>query len=107
LADGAFTQIDVPGATFTTSNGINNRGQIVGTFIDARDVAHGYLLDDGRFTTIDPPASTTTEAVGINGRGEIVGVFIDAGGVAHGFVAHDKKESRRWVENSSSDGRAR
>ena len=30
-----FTPIEVPGATFTTSIGINARGQVVGNFADA------------------------------------------------------------------------
>ena len=61
--DGSFTKIDFPGATFTTGNGINKRGQIAGTFIDDCDIGHGYLLDDRGFTTIDHPAAAmTTEA---------------------------------------------
>ena len=38
-----FTTLDVPGATFTDAVGINGHGQIVGDYIDANGVFHGYL----------------------------------------------------------------
>jgi probable HAF family extracellular repeat protein len=60
-----FTQIDFPGATTTNPFRINNRGQIVGSFVDAAGVLHGFLLDDGAFTSTYPPGPTGTEAVGI------------------------------------------
>src|SRR5712675_2462200 len=49
-----FTQIDVPGAIFTTASGINNAAQIVGTFGDV-SVGHGFLDTGGSFTQIDVP----------------------------------------------------
>jgi probable HAF family extracellular repeat protein len=82
-----FTTIDVPGAAWTYAYGINNRGQIVGTFTDfAGSGYHGFLLDKGSFITIDPPGATGgTEAGGINELGQIVGEFADASG-QHGFL---------------------
>jgi probable HAF family extracellular repeat protein len=64
-----FTTIDVPGAP-TNSTGINDTGQIVGTFFAG---THGYLLSGGTFTTIDVPGAFATFANGINGLGQIVG----------------------------------
>lgn len=81
-----FTQIDFTGASITGVSGINNRGQMVGFFLDAGSVKHGFLLDDGAFTPIDPPGATVTEANGINDRGQIVGAFVDAGGARHGYL---------------------
>jgi len=43
LDNGAFTPIDVPGATGTAAPGINRSGQIVGHFSDAGGTVHGYL----------------------------------------------------------------
>jgi probable HAF family extracellular repeat protein len=73
---GHLETFDAPGAlTQTVPIGLNNRGQIVGTF-DRRDGAHGFLRDQrGRFTTIDFPGATRTEAARINDRGQIVGVY--------------------------------
>ena len=89
LRRGVFTTIDPPGAVdvpgspgcaATAPFGINNRGQVVGQYADARGL-HAYLLDDGVYTTIDPPAGPGTTAADINDRGQIViprprGLFI-------------------------------
>ena len=40
-----FTTIDVPGASSTNASGINDRGQIVGTFRVTGQGIHGFLLD--------------------------------------------------------------
>jgi probable HAF family extracellular repeat protein len=82
-----FTPIDVPGATFTNAFGINNRGQIVGSFFDATG-SHGFLNTDGTFTPIDVSGATFTFASGINNRGQIVGGFGNATG-NHGFLNTD------------------
>lgn len=80
LRKGVFTTIDPPGAVDVPGNpgfaatapfGINNRGQVVGQYADARGL-HAYLLDDGVYRTIDPPAGPGTTATDINDRGQIV-----------------------------------
>ena len=68
LSGGIFTTIDFPGSTYTTADGINNSGQIVGSYQSA-GVLHGYLLSGGVFTTID----LSQGALGINDSGQIVG----------------------------------
>ena len=74
-----FTTIDVPGALSTSAGGINARGEIVGSYVDANHHSHGYLLRDGQFTTIDFPGSAFTEAWGIGPEGEVVGDYRFAG----------------------------
>ena len=59
LDNGAFTQIDFPGALETQAQKINNRGQIVGNFLDAERDIHRYLLDNGVFTEIVFPGEVT------------------------------------------------
>jgi probable HAF family extracellular repeat protein len=44
LDDGAFTPIDFPGAPGTVAFGINDRSQIVGSFVDDRGAVHGLSL---------------------------------------------------------------
>ena len=85
-ATGALTTFGVPGAANTTA--INSPGQIVGTFMDARNKFHGFLrAPTGAFSTIEVPVpgATGTHAFGINDSGQIVGFF---GEVAkgHGIV---------------------
>ena len=61
----------------TVAAGVNNRGQVVGGYLDAKGRPHGYRWDNGRFTTIDLPGSSGTMVGDINDRGEMVGVFSD------------------------------
>src|SRR5437016_819095 len=72
-----FTQIDVPGASLTRAQGINDAGQIVGTFSNSPGVEHGFLDTGGIFTQIDVPFAGTlnTFPSGINNAGRIVGEF--------------------------------
>lgn len=70
-----FTTIEVPGASFTVATGINARGDIVGTYVDANGRAHGYMLRGEGFTTIDYPGAAVTEARGIGPGGDIVGTY--------------------------------
>src|SRR4051794_38550203 len=84
-ADFSFTTINVPGALYTSAYGINNAGQIVGSFYDGTS-DHGFLDIGGSFTTIDAPgAINDTRAYGINNAGQIVGSFYDSTGI-HGFL---------------------
>ena len=74
-----FTPVHVPGSTSTIALGINNSGQIVGSYTDASGT-HGFLDTNNVFTTV--PFLPT----GINNVGQIVGyssdgVFLDTNGV--------------------------
>jgi hypothetical protein len=46
-----FSSFDPPGSVFTVPQGINERGEISGGFIDAQG-AHGFLLRHGKVTVI-------------------------------------------------------
>jgi YD repeat-containing protein len=99
LERGRYTSIQVPGATGESlAGGINNRGQIVGQYRDARG-EHGYLRDaQGKLTTIHIPGALATAPVKINDRGQIVGNYSrnatntkDPNATVHGFVFHRGK----------------
>jgi probable HAF family extracellular repeat protein len=63
-----FTTIDVPGSAFTNLYGINNSGQIVGSYTDSAGAQHGFLYTNGTFAPL--PFTPT----GINNVGQIVGL---------------------------------
>jgi len=86
-----FTTIDDPLAPSNTrASGINNSGLIVGSFVDASNHQHGFLLSGGSFITLDDPSATGgTVASGINNKGQIVGTYSDARG-EHGFLLSGK-----------------
>ena len=71
IEDGAFTQIDVPGAIATETLAINDRGQIVGQFIDANVVSHGFVASSSEFSGKASRAGKGEENAAI----EIVGSF--------------------------------
>ena len=87
-ADGATTFFAVPNATGTFAAGINNAGQVVGTYVlDGQ--GHGFLRDsDGSLTYIDFPDAVSTAANGINDSGQICGTYTTGNdsGQAHGFI---------------------
>jgi uncharacterized membrane protein len=89
LRKGHFTSIQDPSAAplHTQLNDINDRGQIVGLYIDTAGIFHGLLLDDGNFATIDfPDAVGGTLASGINSQGQIAGRYLSGPGGNQGFV---------------------
>jgi probable HAF family extracellular repeat protein len=82
LERGRYTRFDAPGAQLETGpTAINNRGQIVGYYLedDTDATYHGFLRDPrGGFTTIDLPGAKATVASRINDRGQIVGRYYQA-----------------------------
>lgn len=89
-AAGFFHQLDFPGATGMGPTGINNLGQIVGTYDLNNDPVgnrHAFLYENGQFRTIDisRPGARVTNPMAINDNGEIAGIYTDGAG-NHGFV---------------------
>ena len=87
----SYTIIDFPGSVATLAVDINGTGQIVGRYIDAAGINHGYLLDNGTFTDITVPGASFTRAIGINRGGDIVGSYYtpsDKRQREHGFLLH-------------------
>jgi len=94
------TIVQYPGSTSTVARGINNRGDIVGTYVCAVACinpvtgetstagTHGFLLHDDAFTRIDVPGGTATVARGISTQGVIVGHY-NVGSITHGFAYFD------------------
>jgi hypothetical protein len=94
---GEFTKIDAPGAGTGAGQGtgcfsecpvgLNDSGMIMGTYIDANNVIHGFLRSPaGQFTTVDPPGSAATQPQSMNDSGAITGYYIDANNVFRGFL---------------------
>jgi uncharacterized membrane protein len=87
-----FLPIRPPGSTGTLPNGINNHGQIIGTYDDRDRRTHGFILDRRGFTRFDhPKASGVLEGVAGTGladnndRGQLIGTYV-AGDRARGFL---------------------
>jgi hypothetical protein len=69
--------VDFPGSKETVLFSINNRGRIVGGYLDPDGKARGLLRDaKGNFTTFSAPqASSQPGGLDINDRRQIVGIF--------------------------------
>jgi probable HAF family extracellular repeat protein len=85
--NGTYTTLNDPLATGATSAyGINDRGQIVGSYGDSSGL-HGFVYDNGTYTTFNNPSNPNgTVLYGINNAGQMVGNYYDANGVQQGFL---------------------
>jgi hypothetical protein len=89
-ADGSFTAIDVPGAVATTARGVDDSGNIVGTYVtipasttmcspSAIINVHGFVRDaNGNYSTLDFPGATNTLLFRIGDSGDITGSYTAA-----------------------------
>jgi hypothetical protein len=99
--NGAITTFDVPGAgtaafqgtlAFTPSGAISAAGTILGNYIDASNVVHGFVrAPNDVITSFDAPGAGTgflqgTFPTSFNPAGAIVGFYVDANNVSHGFL---------------------
>ena len=85
-----ITTFDYPGAgNNTLPQKINERGDIVGVFIDSSGVTRGFVrFSNGTFSDpiVDPNDTVGfTEGRGINNRGTVVGDYATSDGNLHGF----------------------
>jgi uncharacterized membrane protein len=92
---GTFVTFDVPGATATNPQSINNPGAITGSYFDAGALEHSFLrTSDGTITPFDPPGTTCISSnfpscsagFGINPAGTIVGTYDETAVLLHGFL---------------------
>ena len=91
--------LDYPGATSTQARGINNPGDVVGTFVCAAPCTnpltgelstagtHGFLLQNGVYSRIDVPGASATIPRGISANGTVVGQYTAAGVIDHGLMS--------------------
>jgi len=92
MAEHQITTFDPPGAGTAAGQGtfaqMNlNSGVVVGYFIDANGVAHGFIRSvQAKYTIIDVPGATGTQAYGINDEGTVVGWWFEPNGVYHGYL---------------------
>jgi uncharacterized membrane protein len=77
---GTYTKFDYPGAMATDALGVNQAGDIIGTYFDIDGFEHGFLLSGDVFTPIDYGSEfSATIASGINDLGQVVGYATGSG----------------------------
>jgi uncharacterized membrane protein len=85
-----FTDIPGPtGATASYALGINDSGEIVGSWWDSFQF-HGFLLKGKTYATLDPPGAVHTWATGINNKGDSVLFWVDSKGAVESSFYNGK-----------------
>jgi hypothetical protein len=105
----------VPGALQTTHLRNNNRGHVVGAYVEDSDGMprpRGFLMRGRDVTRIDVPGALVTLPLGVNDRGQVVGSWVgqDATvnpvtgetGPSHGFVWDHGRYTKFDVPGSTS-----
>ena len=85
-----FQQLNFPPpATKGQPVALNDLGGIAGSFIDSKNVSHGFLFYQGKLTTFMFPGSLGTTVTDMSRNGIIVGGFNVAGNSRqHAFMVH-------------------
>lgn len=83
-----YQTLDYPGSTSSYAYGINNSGEIVGSYDGTENSsARGYVYSNGTYTPVDYPGiAAGTTPYGINNAGQIVGMYIDSNSYRNGFL---------------------
>ena len=69
-----FTTLSYPGSIYTVAYGINNSGDIVGTYVSGSGSQNGFVYSKGKYAKIVDPECNYLLAAGINVSREVVGV---------------------------------
>ncbi len=89
-----FQTLAYPGAFITLPAGINDHGDIVGTYrISFFGSNHAFLFQNGQYFQIDKPGAVTSSAVSINNAGQIAGSAAELHGTdteGHAFLRMDE-----------------
>jgi|HubBroStandDraft_2_1064218.scaffolds.fasta_scaffold01755_3 hypothetical protein len=73
------TTFNMPGAVYTYPVSINDNQEVVGNWIDANNVQHGFYWNPtAGFSNIDVAGDTEIQLVGINNHSVILGEWVDA-----------------------------
>jgi hypothetical protein len=89
--DGAYTTVDIGGATETGVNAINDYGVMIGNYADSSGAYHGFMDSYGHISIINAPAAgkvagTGTFPYGIAKNGTVVISVVTSSGVDLGWM---------------------
>jgi hypothetical protein len=96
MAGGRFITLAYPGASMTQAFGLNDSGEVVGTYDIATGAScktYGFVWWAGHgFTVVDDPHGVgATSVTGVNDGGELVGFYTDARGNTNGMLAQPRR----------------
>lgn len=82
---GKFTPVAFPKSFGTQATGINDKGEVVGLYIDSAGLTHGFKKVGTKYTSIDIKGDTNTVAWGVNNAGQIT---VYASNTAGAYVSY-------------------
>ena len=89
-AKGKFTAVNFPKSNGTQATGINDKGEIVGLYLDSADLTHGFSKIGTKYTSIDVKGDTNTVAWGVNNTGQITVYATNSAGAFDSFLLTGK-----------------
>lgn len=91
-ANGTFTPVAYPKATYTEADGLNDNGWVVGLYVDAKGVQHGFYWDTKKYHSITVKGAVATTAWAVNNDNVITLYTTDSSGdPADAFLLSGKK----------------
>jgi hypothetical protein len=90
FANGRFTMIAFPQAAATEATGINDKGEVVGTYIDQAGSQHGFYLIGKTYKSLDIPNAFESTAWGVNNAGLITVFGKNSAGTFVSFTFNGK-----------------
>jgi hypothetical protein len=89
-AKGKFTAVKFPKSTGTQATGINDKGEVVGLYLDSVGVQHGFSKIGNKYKSIDVKNETTVVAYGVNNAGDIAVYATNSAGAFDAFLYNGK-----------------
>jgi len=89
-SNGEFVAIDPPGSTATVAQGINDKGEVVGAYVDSANIQHGFLFNGKQYTSLDVPNHTSPDAWSINDKGLIAIFAVNSKSLYDSFLFNGK-----------------
>jgi probable HAF family extracellular repeat protein len=99
-SNGAFTAIQPPSSISTIAQGLNDKGEVVGAFLDTRNVQHAFLFTGTQYITLDVPNHTVPNAWSINSNGRISIFALNTKSLYDSFLFNGKSYTKVNVKGA-------
>jgi len=88
---GKFAPVNFPKSNGTQATGINDKGEVVGLYLDSTNATHGFSKVGTKYTSIDVKGGTNTVAWGVNNAGQITVYTTNSAGAFDAYLLTGSK----------------
>jgi len=88
---GKFTPVNFPKSDGTQATGINDKGEVVGLYLDSAGLSHGFSKIGARYKSINVKGGTNTVAWGVNNAGQITVYTTNSAGTFDAYLVTGTK----------------